>query len=76
VISPFAKHNFVDHTVTDQTSILRFIEDNWLSGQRIGGGSFDTLAGPLTSMLNFNHHDDGDNSQLILDPTTGTRAEE
>jgi hypothetical protein len=30
VIYPFAKHNFVDHTVTDQTSILRFIEDNWL----------------------------------------------
>ena len=23
---------FVDHTVTDQTSILRFIEDNWLAG--------------------------------------------
>jgi phospholipase C len=32
VISPWAKSNFVDHTLTDQTSILRFIEDNWLSG--------------------------------------------
>jgi len=30
VISPFSKQNFVDHTVTDQTSVLRFIEDNWL----------------------------------------------
>ena len=30
VISPFSKQNFVDHTVTDQTSILKFIEDNWL----------------------------------------------
>ena len=29
VISPYAKTNFVDHTLTDQTSILRFIEDNW-----------------------------------------------
>ncbi len=29
VISPFAKPNFVDHTITDTTSILRFIEDNW-----------------------------------------------
>jgi hypothetical protein len=76
VISPFAKHNFVDHTVTDQTSILRFIEDNWLTGQRIGGGSFDALAGPLTSMLNLNDRDNGDNGKLILDPTTGTRAEE
>jgi phospholipase C len=72
VISPFAKQNFVDHTVTDQTSILRFIEDNWLSGQRIGGGSFDTLAGRLTSMLNF---DDRNNGKLILDPTSGTRTQ-
>src|SRR5262249_40400482 len=29
VISPYAKDNFVDHSVTDQSSILRFIEDNW-----------------------------------------------
>ena len=29
VISPFAKPNFVDHTLTDQASVLRFIEDNW-----------------------------------------------
>ena len=73
VISPFAKRNFVDHTVTDQTSILRFIEDNWLSGARIGGGCFDVLAGPLDPMLDFHHSDNG---KLILDPTTGNRAEE
>lgn len=29
VISPYAKVNFVDHTITDQSSILRFVEDNW-----------------------------------------------
>jgi phospholipase C len=28
VISPFAKRNYVDSTMTDQSSILRFI-DNW-----------------------------------------------
>jgi len=28
-ISPYARRNFVQHTVTDQTSIARFIEDNW-----------------------------------------------
>ena len=44
VISPWARHNFVDHTMTDQTSILRFVEDNWLGGQRIGDGSFDAIA--------------------------------
>ncbi|HEY4016199.1 MAG TPA: alkaline phosphatase family protein [Polyangiaceae bacterium] len=52
VISPFAKHNFIDHTLTDQTSILRFIEDNWLGGQRVQpGGSFDTIANSITGML-------------------------
>jgi phospholipase C len=36
LISPFTKTNFVDHQVTDQSSILRFIEDNW-NLRRIGG---------------------------------------
>jgi phospholipase C len=54
VISPFAKHNYVDHTLTDQTSILRFVEDNWLGGQRIQtGGSFDTIAGTIQNMLSL-----------------------
>lgn len=53
VISPYAKANFVDHTVTDQASITRFIEDNWLSGQRIGQGSYDKIAGPLDNMFDF-----------------------
>ena len=43
VVSPWARENFVDNTVTDQTSVLRFIEDNWLDGERIGGGSFDCV---------------------------------
>ena len=51
VISPYAKQNFVDHTMTDQTSIIRFVEDNWLSGQRIGNGSFDTIANSIASMF-------------------------
>lgn len=52
VISPWAKANYVDSTLTDQTSILRFIEDNWNLG-RIGGGSFDALANRITNMFNF-----------------------
>jgi hypothetical protein len=52
VVSPYAKANFIDHTLVDQTSVLRFIEDNWLGGQRVQpGGSFDTIANPLTNML-------------------------
>src|SRR5262249_35366793 len=45
VISPFAKRNVVDNTLTDQSSVLRFIEDNWQLG-RIGNQSFDAIAGP------------------------------
>jgi phospholipase C len=67
VISPFAKQNYVDHTVTDQSSILRFIEDNWLDNQRITG-SFDVLAGRLNSMFEFKNPDA---SPYILDPSTG-----
>ncbi len=52
VISPFAKHNFVDHTLTDQTSVLRLVEDNWLGSQRVQpGGSFDTIAGSMMNMF-------------------------
>jgi phospholipase C len=56
--------------VTDLSSILRFIEDNWNLG-RIGGGSVDAIAGSLTGMFDF----DGRSRQgrtLILDPQTGT----
>jgi phospholipase C len=68
VISSFAKVNYVDHTLTDQTSILRFIEDNWGLG-RIGGGSFDAMAGSLEGMFNFNA---GPGAQpLFLDAQTG-----
>jgi phospholipase C len=67
VISPYAKQNYVDHTVTDQSSILRFIEDNWLSSQRIPG-SFDTLAGRLNSLFDFKN---ADTTPLFLDTSTG-----
>ncbi len=71
VLSPYAKRNFVDHTITDQTSILRFIEDNWQLG-RIGDQSFDAKAGTLLHMFDFAHpHFD----RLILDPTTGQPTE-
>jgi phospholipase C len=68
VISPYAKTNFVDHTVTDQTSILKFIEDNWSTG-RIGDDSFDAIAGPITTMLDFSQHPN--DKPVLLDPRTG-----
>jgi phospholipase C len=69
VISPYAKQNYVDHTMTDQTSIIRFIEDNWLGGQRIGNGSFDALAGTVNSMFDFSHRDN--DRPFFLDESTG-----
>lgn len=70
VISPYAKANFVDHTLTDQSSILRFIEDNWLKSQRIPG-SFDAIAGTINGMFDFTQKP---NPTLILDPNLGTAA--
>jgi phospholipase C len=69
VISPFAKSNFVDHTVTDQSSILKFVEDNWNTG-RIGDSSFDAKAGSLDNLFAFDggHRAAG---HLVLDPSTG-----
>jgi phospholipase C len=69
VISPYAKANFVDHTLTDQSSVLRFIEDNWLKGQRIGQGSFDAMAGTIENMFDFTQKP---TRKLILDPNLGT----
>jgi phospholipase C len=71
VISPWARQNSVDNSITDQTSILRFIEDNW-SLPRIGGGSFDALAGSLNGMFDYAHRNA---APLILDPTTGEPAD-
>jgi phospholipase C len=68
VISPWAKHNAVDHTLTDLSSVPRFIEDNWRL-PRIAG-SFDAIAGPLTNLFDF-HHRPANNRKLFLDPVTG-----
>jgi len=71
VISPWARQNFVDHTVTDQTSVIRFIEDNWLGGQRIGQGSFDGIANSISQMFNFTKM--RANGVLFLNPSNGLK---
>jgi phospholipase C len=70
VISPFAKSNFVDHSVTAQSSIVTFIEDNWLDGERIGQGSFDASSNSITNMLDLSHKT-GPAKAVYLDPGTG-----
>jgi phospholipase C len=70
VISPWAKVNYVDHTQIDQASVVKFIEDNWLAGQRLGGGSFDATSGSIMGMFNFSGA--GNNPTLFIDPNLGT----
>lgn len=56
--------------MTNQTSIVTFIEDNWLGSERIGQGSFDASSNSITNMLDFSHKT-GQNKAIYLDPGTG-----
>jgi phospholipase C len=76
LISPYAKPNYVDHSLNDTTSILRFIEYNWSLGTIGDPQSFDVLAsGTLLGMFDFNvsqnNNSQGGNNLLILNPSTG-----
>jgi phospholipase C len=72
VVSPFAKKNYVAHDRISQASVVRFIEDNWMNGRRLGGGSLDADAGSIKDMFDFGPG--GLNKKLILDPATGTEV--
>ena len=72
VISPWTRENYISHNLTNTVSIIRFIEDNWLFGRRIGGGSYDAVSrsiaafGGLLDFFTFPHF-----KPVILNPTTG-----
>jgi phospholipase C len=70
VISPWTKANAVSHDPISQASVVRFIEDNWLHGARLGGGSLDATAGSIMSLFDFTSG--GHNPPLYLSPTLGT----
>jgi phospholipase C len=53
VISPYARVNYVSHGRVSQASVVRFIEDNWLRGERLGGGAFDATTGSIMDMFDF-----------------------
>ena len=71
VISPWARSNSVDHTLSDQSSIIKFVEDNW-SLPSISG-SFDRVAGSLDGMFDFakNYGHAPNKGIFLLDPKTG-----
>ena len=75
VVSPWARTNAVDHTLTDQSSVVKFVEDNWRL-PRIPG-SADAKAGSLNGLFDFEaEHGRGEGESpnrrpFLLDPVTG-----
>jgi len=71
VISPWTRENYVSDNLTDTTSVVKFIEDNWLHGERIPG-SYDAVSGSLDApggVLDFRVRPHL--QPVILNPTTG-----
>jgi phospholipase C len=88
MVSPWSKVNYVDHTLTDQTSILRFIEDNWDLNYIDGPATHDpsnNLRKPgfplapqkqsfdvITGSFDNMFDDEPHLARFILDPVTGS----
>jgi phospholipase C len=68
VISPYARSNFVSSTLTDQSSIIQFVEQNWSLGEIPGSAA--NIAGSITGMFDFAHGADR-TPALFLSPKTG-----
>jgi phospholipase C len=72
VISPWAKSNYIDSTVTDQSSVTRFIEDVFLGSSRLPAGAADSSAGTLMNMFNFSNAAAPPNpTPVYISPSTG-----
>ncbi|HTA36859.1 MAG TPA: alkaline phosphatase family protein, partial [Solirubrobacteraceae bacterium] len=74
VISPWARRNYVDGTFSEQSSVTRFIEENWNLG-KIGAGSEDTTSGTIQNMFDFNRGDPRANSIVLNDETGEVESE-
>ena len=71
VISPYTRENYVSSNETNTASVVKFVEDNWLHGERIAN-SFDATSGSLDAhggLLDFNVRPHFD--PVILNPDTG-----
>jgi phospholipase C len=72
VISPYTRQNYISNNLTDTASVVNFIEDNWLNGERLGHGSYDAVSGSLDApggLLDFRARPHF--APVILNPTTG-----
>ena len=83
LVSPFARTNYVDHNISDQSSIINLIEYNWRLPS-ISGSSDQLLSGAdqservpfdLAGLFDFDSHRGlgffGNDGKLFLDPATG-----
>ena len=68
VISPWAKESYVDNELLNQASIIEFIEENWLDGRTVGGGSADAESNSLLGAFSFHRPP---RPPLFLQPETG-----
>jgi phospholipase C len=68
LISPYAKSNYVDNSLTEQSSIIKFVEQNWSLGP-IGAGSEDVDSGSVDNMFEFGNAQRA--SQVTLNEETG-----
>ncbi|HJZ37059.1 MAG TPA: alkaline phosphatase family protein, partial [Solirubrobacterales bacterium] len=68
LISPYAKSNYVDNTLTEQSSIIKFVEQNWSLGS-IGAGSEDVDSGSVDNMFEFGNAQRA--PQITLNETNG-----
>ena len=77
VVSPWAKTNFVDHTLTDQSSIIAFIEKNWglpfvMPETDSDPGSADQYAGSVENMFDFTQKKGAVKKHILyLNPANG-----
>ena len=69
VVSPWSKSNSVSSSVIDQSSVVKFVEQNW-SLPALGNGAADARAGSIMPMFSFNAKTPP-NGSLVLDPSTG-----
>ncbi|HTU72292.1 MAG TPA: alkaline phosphatase family protein [Trebonia sp.] len=71
VISPYSRQNYVSSVNTNTSSVLKFVEQNWLHSESIPG-SYDATAGSIDGPggeLNFQQHPHV--QPVILDPSSG-----
>jgi phospholipase C len=68
VLSPYARANSVSSAVIDQSSIVRFIEQNWRL-RPLGNGAADASAGSLDSLFDWGAGPV--NPPLVLSPGSG-----